>query len=61
MEDWGGHNMADFGELLRDDVFVVKRSDVDREYRVFLFEKIIIFCKEVVTLPNGNPKRGNKA
>lgn len=53
--------MADFGELLRDDVFVVKRSDVDREYRVFLFEKIIIFCKEVVTLPNGNPKRGNKA
>ena len=54
VEDWKGHNLANFGELLLDDVAVVKRSNIDREYRVFLFEKIIIFCKEVPTLPNGN-------
>ncbi len=58
VEDWKGHNLANFGELLLDDVVVVKRNNIDREYRVFLFEKIIIFCKEVLTLPNGNPKVG---
>ena len=58
VEDWKGHNLANFGELLLDDVVVVKRLNIDREYRVFLFEKIIIFCKEVLTRPNGNPKVG---
>jgi cell division control protein 24 len=60
VEDWKGHNLADFGELLLDDVLVVKRSDVEREYRVFLFEKIIIFCKEVLTRPNRDLKGGKK-
>jgi cell division control protein 24 len=58
VEDWKGHNLANFGQLLLDDVFVVKRSNTDREYRVFLFEKIIIFCKDVLTFPNGYPKGG---
>ena len=58
VEDWKGHNLANFGELLLDEIVVVKRSNIDREYRVFLFEKIIIFCKEVLIRPNGNPKVG---
>lgn len=47
MEDWKGHHIANFGELLLDDIFLVTKSDVDREYHVFLFEKIILCCKEV--------------
>ena len=58
VEDWKGHNLANFGELLLDDVVVVKRSNIDHEYRVFLFETIIICCKEVPALSNGNPKGG---
>ncbi|KAF7318746.1 Rho guanine nucleotide exchange factor scd1 [Mycena chlorophos] len=46
--DWKGHNPEHFGALLLDDVFVVTKSNVDREYHVFLFEKILLCCKEVV-------------
>jgi cell division control protein 24 len=48
VDDWKGHNLAHFGELLLDDVFIVTKADVDREYHVFLFEKIILCCKEVL-------------
>jgi len=37
----------------------VTKSDVDREYHVFLFEKIILCCKEVpLNAPNGSKKTG---
>ncbi|KAJ7457256.1 Dbl homology domain-containing protein [Mycena galericulata] len=52
VDDWVGLNLDDFGELLLDDTFVVTRSDVDREYHVFLFEKLMLLCKEVH--PNEN-------
>lgn len=45
--DWKGHNIDDFGELLLYDHFVVNKSAVDREYDVFLFEKMLLLCKEV--------------
>lgn len=45
--------MSNFGELLLDDVFLVTKSEVDREYHVFLFEKIILCCKEALPVPNG--------
>lgn len=47
VEDWKGYHIANFGELLLYDIFLVTQSDVDREYHVFLFEKVILFCKEV--------------
>lgn len=53
VEDWKGHNLANFGELLLDSVFRVTKSDVDRDYHVFLFEKIILCCKEAPVLTNG--------
>lgn len=46
--DWKGHHLENFGDLLLDDVLFVTKSDIDREYHVFLFEKIIIFCKVAV-------------
>ncbi|KAF9462334.1 hypothetical protein BDZ94DRAFT_737129 [Collybia nuda] len=59
IDDWKGHHLENFGELLLDDIFVVTKSDIDREYHVFLFEKIILCCKEAVVLPPGaRPKVG---
>ncbi|EFI28234.1 rho guanine nucleotide exchange factor scd1 [Coprinopsis cinerea okayama7 len=55
--DWKGHHLENFGELLLEDVFVVTKSDIDREYHVFLFEKIILCCKEALQQPpNGRGK-----
>ncbi|KAF7321259.1 hypothetical protein MKEN_00645700 [Mycena kentingensis (nom. inval.)] len=53
VDDWKGHHLENFGELLLDDVFVVTKSDIDREYHVFLFEKIILCCKEALAAPQG--------
>jgi cell division control protein 24 len=60
VNDWKGHHLDSFGELLLDDVFVVTKSEIDREYHVFLFEKIILCCKEVVPQPLKNSKGGSK-
>ncbi|QRV96481.1 Rho guanine nucleotide exchange factor scd1 [Ceratobasidium sp. AG-Ba] len=57
VEDWKGHHLPNFGELLLDEVFVVTKADVDREYHVFLFEKIILCCKEVLPM---DAKKGGK-
>ncbi|CAK5281493.1 unnamed protein product [Mycena citricolor] len=56
VDDWKGHHLENFGELLLDDIFVVTKSDIDREYHVFLFEKIILCCKEAI----GAPPNGKK-
>ncbi|KAF9647329.1 hypothetical protein BDM02DRAFT_3261751 [Thelephora ganbajun] len=58
IEDWKGHHISNFGELLLEDVFVVKKSDVDREYHVFLFQRIILCCKELVLQPQNAKKVG---
>ncbi|KAL0059213.1 Guanine nucleotide exchange factor for Cdc42p [Marasmius tenuissimus] len=46
VEDWKGHNPDEFGKLLLNDVFVVTKNDVDREYWVYLFDRILVCCKE---------------
>ncbi|KII92357.1 hypothetical protein PLICRDRAFT_37127 [Plicaturopsis crispa FD-325 SS-3] len=56
ISDWKGHHLSNFGDLMLDDVFVVMKSDVDREYHVFLFEKIILCCKEAIVAPNASKK-----
>lgn len=56
VEDWKGHHLSNFGELLLDDIFIVTKSDVDREYHVFLFEKIILCCKEAIPALNSSKK-----
>ncbi|EPQ57442.1 hypothetical protein GLOTRDRAFT_104964 [Gloeophyllum trabeum ATCC 11539] len=60
VEDWKGHHLSNFGDLLLDDIFVVTKSDVDREYHVFLFEKIILCCKEA-SQSQINGKKVNKS
>ena len=36
------------------------KMDIDREYHVFLFEKIILCCKEVVPNANGTIRKSSK-
>ncbi|KIM45448.1 hypothetical protein M413DRAFT_46858, partial [Hebeloma cylindrosporum] len=60
IDDWKGHHLENFGELLLDDLFVVTKSDIDREYHVFLFERIILCCKEAVSQPSKGGKGTNK-
>lgn len=57
VEDWKGHHLSNFGGLILEDVFMVMKMDIDREYHVFLFEKIILCCKEVVPATNGGTIR----
>ena len=58
--DWQGHNVSLFGELLLDDIFIATKSKVDREYYVFLFERIILCCKEDTSAAGGNNKNVGK-
>ncbi|GAA6014467.1 hypothetical protein JCM10207_001616 [Rhodosporidiobolus poonsookiae] len=47
VEDWKGHDIGSFGELLLQETFVVIKSENEREYNVYLFERIILCCKEL--------------
>ncbi|EPS99910.1 hypothetical protein FOMPIDRAFT_1123715 [Fomitopsis schrenkii] len=58
VDDWKGHELPNFGSLLLDDIFTVTKSAVDREYHVFLFQKIILCCKEYIAMPQNGRKVG---
>ncbi|KNZ58869.1 hypothetical protein VP01_1844g4 [Puccinia sorghi] len=47
VEDWKGHDLVTFGQLVLEDTFTVVKNDSEREYHVYLFERIILCCKEV--------------
>ncbi|KAK7206137.1 hypothetical protein BZA70DRAFT_294438 [Myxozyma melibiosi] len=50
IDDWKGHNIEFFGDLLYDGLF--QMVDVDKEYHIYLFENILLFCKEeMITSP----------
>ncbi|KAE9406299.1 hypothetical protein BT96DRAFT_748260, partial [Gymnopus androsaceus JB14] len=51
VDNWKGHHLENFGRLLLHDTFIVPRFEIDREYSIFLFEKIIICCKEALPTP----------
>ncbi|KAI9792853.1 MAG: hypothetical protein M1833_001012 [Piccolia ochrophora] len=50
VEDWKGHDITQFGELLLYGTFIVVkgdgRNDVEREYKIYLFDRILLCCKE---------------
>ncbi|KAB8337187.1 hypothetical protein FH972_021490 [Carpinus fangiana] len=54
VEDWKGHRVEAFGSLLLHGTFTVHKGDPNkderekiRQYKMFLFEKILLCCKEV--------------
>nr|QBH67572.1 putative CDC24-GTP/GDP exchange factor [Ustilago esculenta] len=59
VEDWKGHNIKTFGLLLLSDVFMVAKSDTEREYHVYLFEKILLCCKELAPAAQKKSNKNN--
>ena len=59
VEDWKGHNIKTFGLLLLSDVFMVAKSDTEREYHVYLFEKILLCCKEITPAAQKKSSKNN--
>ncbi|KAG7090171.1 hypothetical protein E1B28_011778 [Marasmius oreades] len=49
VEDWKGNNFESFGKLILLDDFLVtqKGSNSGKEYRVFLFERVILFFTQI--------------
>ncbi|OQO13212.1 hypothetical protein B0A48_01440 [Cryoendolithus antarcticus] len=54
VEDWKGHRVEGFGELLLYGTFTVLKSenlavgkDAERQYHVYLFETILLCCKDI--------------
>ena len=56
VEDWKGHDINGFGALLLEDTFFVIKNESEREYHVYLFEKIILCCKEIGPSSKKNSK-----
>lgn len=59
VEDWKGHNIKTFGLLLLSDVFMVAKSETEREYHVYLFEKILLCCKELAPAAQKKSNKNN--
>ncbi|KAJ2706696.1 Guanine nucleotide exchange factor for Cdc42p, partial [Coemansia spiralis] len=47
VEDWKGYSINSFGELFLHDSFVMSTTGVERVLLIYLFEHILICCKEV--------------
>lgn len=50
VEDWKGHSLRTFGALLLCDTFTVSKGESEREFRVYLFEHILLCCKDMSTV-----------
>ncbi|KAL2070103.1 hypothetical protein VTL71DRAFT_14783 [Oculimacula yallundae] len=49
VDDWKNHRVDHFGELLQHGHFpvVTGKSDVSKEYTIYLFERILLCCKDL--------------
>lgn len=55
VEDWKGHTLKSFGNLLHTDIFLVSKGDSEREFHVYLFERILLCCKDLGSPQIVNP------
>ncbi|KAI0393565.1 hypothetical protein F5Y17DRAFT_305567 [Xylariaceae sp. FL0594] len=60
VDDWKNHRVDQFGQLLLHGVYTVitGRSDQEKDYEVYLFECILLCCKEVQ--PNKSKEKKDK-
>lgn len=60
VDDWKGLHVEDLGSLLMSDILTVTKAGIDRKYIVVLFERVVLFIKE---LPPSGPlnKKGQKS
>ncbi|KAH9474554.1 Rho guanine nucleotide exchange factor scd1 [Psilocybe cubensis] len=47
VRNWKGHSPSSFGELRAYDLALVTKNGTSRPYAIFLFEKILLLCKEM--------------
>ncbi|KAJ1833143.1 Guanine nucleotide exchange factor for Cdc42p [Coemansia sp. RSA 2711] len=57
VEDWKGYAISTFGELHLHDSFVMSTTGVERVLLIYLFENILICCKEVSEKDKRRPQK----
>ncbi|KAK6955148.1 hypothetical protein Daesc_002779 [Daldinia eschscholtzii] len=63
VDDWKSHNVKSFGRLLLHGVYTVitGRSEQEKDYEIYLFECILLCCKEVQPNKTKEKKDKNKS
>ncbi|KAI8634426.1 hypothetical protein F5Y19DRAFT_461807 [Xylariaceae sp. FL1651] len=63
VDDWKNHKVDQFGKLLLHGVYTVVtgRSDQEKDYEIYLFECILLCCKEVQPNKSKDKKDKNKS
>ncbi|OMJ27879.1 Rho guanine nucleotide exchange factor scd1 [Smittium culicis] len=61
IQDWKGYSASSFGELYLNDTFVMSTEDTTRELQVYLFDKILICCREVNDPPTRKSKQNSNS
>ncbi|ORY33491.1 hypothetical protein BCR39DRAFT_580839 [Naematelia encephala] len=61
VEDWKGHEVERFGDLWLDDHFNVDKDSMPREYHVFLFDRMMLCCKEIIPDPRARKPSKNSS
>ncbi|KAI1197126.1 Rho guanyl nucleotide exchange factor [Nemania serpens] len=63
VDDWKKHKVDQFGKLLLHGVYTVVtgRSDQEKDYEIYLFESILLCCKEVQPTKSKEKKDKNKS
>lgn len=60
IDDWKGYRLDALGELLLSATFLVMKADEEREYQVYLFERILLCCKEIAAVKKQNKSLSKK-
>ncbi|PQE08515.1 guanine-nucleotide exchange factor cdc24 protein [Rutstroemia sp. NJR-2017a BBW] len=62
VDDWKNHRVDHFGDLLLHGHFpvVTGKSDVQKEYTIYLFERILLCCKEINPNKSKDKLMGNQ-
>ncbi|KAI0156369.1 Rho guanyl nucleotide exchange factor [Xylariaceae sp. FL1272] len=63
VDDWKNHKVDQFGQLLLHGVYTVitGRSEQEKDYEIYLFEHILLCCKEVQPNKSKDKKDKNKS
>ncbi|KAJ1536407.1 hypothetical protein HK096_010859 [Nowakowskiella sp. JEL0078] len=60
MEEWKGLNPDDFGELLLLDKFPMSSGEIERDYHIYLFSKLLLCCKDLGRRTKNRQSRKDK-
>ncbi|KAJ3097831.1 hypothetical protein HDU97_004528 [Phlyctochytrium planicorne] len=60
VEDWKGLQIDDFGELILSDKFFMISNDVEKEFNLYLFERILLCCKDLTKSKKKSKKTVDK-